>query len=130
MHIVYIVEIVQSQNGLPHVHAKCSASPGKSQVSLNHWYGMQLKESIYMACIFKVNGFILYCNGVKNNLTCYLLHDSRASWLEEPCMISGGQVKDVIGFKRVNMQIRLQTWVWTHVKHAGWTFSKMDQKKG
>lgn len=37
----------QSQNGLPRVRTKCSASPGKSQVSLSHWYGMQLKKSIY-----------------------------------------------------------------------------------
>lgn len=72
------------------MHAKCSASPGRSQVSLNHWCGLRLKKSIYMTCIFKVNSFVLCWKGVKNNLTCYLLHDSRASWLEGPCVISGG----------------------------------------
>jgi len=38
-------------------------------------------------------------------------------------------VKDVVGFECVNMQIGLQTPVWTQVKHAACTFSKMDQKK-
>lgn len=39
-------------------------------------------------------------------------------------------MKDVIGFKCVNVQIRLQTQVWTHVKCAAWRFSKMNQKQG
>lgn len=67
---------------------------------------------------------------MKNNLTCYFLRDSRASWLEESRVIPGGLVKDVIGLQCVNMQLRLQTQVWAHIKHAAWRFSRMDKENG
>lgn len=41
-HIVYIIVTKQFQSGLPRMCTGCSAPPGKSQVSLSHWYGMQL----------------------------------------------------------------------------------------
>lgn len=37
-------------------------------------------------------------------------------------------MKGVLGFK-CEYADWLQTWIWTHVKCAVWTFSKMDQKK-
>lgn len=61
VYCIYILYILQK-----YVDDKCFASPGKSQVNLNDWCGMQLKKSVYRTCIFKVNGFILYWNGLKN----------------------------------------------------------------